>query len=56
MVNKCTVYQNDKKIWDQCQYLNKCAPTHPQPNITPTLLSVDSCWVRGGVGVQLLRY
>ena len=25
-------------------------PTLPQPNIDPSLLSVDCCWVRGGVG------
>ena len=33
-------------------------PTYPSPNptFTPNLLSIDCCWVRGGVGGQLLRY
>ena len=28
----------------------------PWPNINPNLLFFDCCWVRGGVGVQFLRY
>ena len=28
----------------------------PKPTLNPNLLSVDCCWVKGGVGVQLLRY
>ena len=28
----------------------------PWPNISPNLLFFDCCWVRGGVGVQFLRY
>ena len=27
----------------------------PLPNINPNLLSVDSRWVKGGVGTQLLE-
>ena len=42
---------------DQYQYLGNCPPTPPltqHPNIN--LLSIDYCWVRGGVGGQLPRY
>ena len=28
----------------------------PKPNINSNLLSIDCCWVTGGVGGQLLRY
>ena len=28
----------------------------PKPNIDPNLISIDCCWVRGGVGGQLPRY
>ena len=28
----------------------------PWPNINPSLLSIDYCWVRGGVGRQFPRY
>ena len=43
-------------VLNQFQYLSNCLPTLPQPNIDPSLLSVDCCWVRGGVGAQLLKY
>ena len=38
---------------DQRQYLRKCAPPLPWPNINLNLLLVDCYWVRGGVGAQL---
>ena len=37
-------------VLNQFQYLSNCLPTLPQPNIDPSLLSVDCCRVRGGVG------
>ena len=46
----------NKQNLDQCQYLGKCPPTPPQPNINLNLLSIDCCWVWGGVGGQLSRY
>ena len=41
---------------DQYQYLENYPPIPPQPNINPKFLSIDCCWVRGGVGGQLPRY
>ena len=40
-------------------YISIWATAHlplPQPNINPNLLSIDCCWVRGGVGGHLPRY
>ena len=42
-------------ILDQYQYLGNCLPTPPLTNIYLNLLSIDCCWVKGGVGGQLPR-
>ena len=46
------------KIEPQHQYLTNCTPIPPlpPPNFNPDLFSDNSSWVRGGVGVQLVRY
>ena len=57
----CFIYEKSfssvvDTVLNKFQYLSNCLPTLPQPNIDPSLLSVDCCWVRGGVGAQLLKY
>ena len=31
-------------------------PSPTNPNSNPNLLSIDCCWIKGGVGAQFLRY
>ena len=42
--------------WYQVCSVSEQLSTSPKPTLNPNLLSVDCCWVKGGVGVQLLRY
>ena len=43
-------------FWIKVSNWDAAHPPLPLPKINSDLLSVDCCWVRGGVGEQLLRY
>ena len=45
-----------KKLWIQISIWATGHLPLPWPNINLKLLSIDCCWVRGGVGEQLPRY
>ena len=51
--NYCWVYMNGLMTVSE---LLRTYPSPTNPNSNPNLLSIDCCWIKGGVGTQFLRY